>query len=85
MIRKTTWVKIMAASLAAPSAFFLLSNFVVWIGGGGYQRPTLLQAYADGIPFYQTSLIATPVFSVVLFGIYYLVKEGSLVPRSEAA
>ena len=41
MIRKINWIKIIAASLAAPSAYFLISNFLVWIGGGGYQRATL--------------------------------------------
>lgn len=77
MIRKTSVVKILAASLAAPSAFFLVSNFLVWISGAGYQRPTLLMAYADGIPFYQMSLLATPIFSAVLFGIYYMARSSS--------
>ena len=81
MIRKISWLKILSASLAAPSAFFLISNWLVWISGAGYQRPTLIQAYADGVPFYQMSLIATPLFSFVLFGIYFLIKEGSLIPK----
>lgn len=82
-------LNVLAASLAAPSAFFLLSNFTVWISGGGYSRPFtgagLMQCYADGIPFYQTSLLATPVFSVVLFGIYFLVNQNALQTRKELA
>jgi len=89
MIRKISWVKIIAASLAAPSAFFLLSNLVVWIGGGGYQRPQtfsgLMQCYGDGVPFYQMSLIATPIFSLVMFGAYFLLKQGSLSLRPRLA
>ena len=89
MIRKISWIKILAGSLAAPSAYFLLSNLVVWIGGGGYQRPQnfngLMQCYADGIPFYQMSLIATPLFSVLLFGVYFLVKQKSLVLKPQIA
>jgi hypothetical protein len=89
MIRRINWIKILAAAFAAPSAYFILSNLLVWIGGGGYQRPKtfegLAQCYADGIPFYKMSLIATPLFSVVLFGVYFLVMKGSLVAKRQAA
>lgn len=85
MIRKINWMKIIAASLAAPSAYFLISNFLVWTSGGGYHRSTLMAAYADGVPFYQTSLVATTVFSVVLFGLYFLVKNKSFVPKHQFA
>ncbi|HEX6334217.1 MAG TPA: DUF6580 family putative transport protein [Flavisolibacter sp.] len=72
MIRQRNWLQIFAASFAAPSAFFLVSNLLVWMAGGGYARPTLMMAYADGIPFYQMSLVATPLFSTLLFGAYFL-------------
>lgn len=85
LIRKISWIKIIVASLAAPSAFFLISNFLVWISGAGYHRATLIETYADGIPFYQMSLVATVVFSTILFGVYFLVKEGSLQPKQQLA
>lgn len=85
MIRKINWIKIMAASLAAPSAYFLISNFLVWIGGGGYHRATLMESYMDGIPFYQMSLLATLVFSGVLFGSYFLMRDQSLQPKQQLA
>lgn len=85
MIRKINWFKIFAASLAAPSVYFLISNFLVWGSGGGYHRATLMQAYVDGIPFYQMSLIATVVFSAALFGIYFLIKNKSLVAKPQLA
>jgi len=85
MIRQLNWTRIMAASLAAPSAFFLISNFMVWASGGGYQRATLLEAYADGVPFYQMSLIATPVFSAIIFGVYFLISYRSLLPQRKLA
>jgi hypothetical protein len=79
LIRRISWIKIIAASLAAPSAFFILSNLMVWIGGGGYSRPQtftgLLQCFADGIPFYQMSMISTLVFSTALFGSYLILKQ----------
>lgn len=69
----------LVAALAAPTAYFLLSNFMVWLGGGGLLRPKtfagLLLSYTDGLPFYKNSVIATLVFSAILFGCYYLVKN----------
>lgn len=80
---------VLAASLAAPSVFFLLSNFSVWISGSGYSRPFtgagLLQCYADGVPFYQMSLLATPLFSAVLFGAYFLLNRKAVETKSSAA
>lgn len=80
---------VLAASLAAPSAFFLLSNFTVWAGGGGYQRPLtgagLLQCYADGVPFYQMSLLATPLFLTVMLGAYFLVSQKSAQAKKQVA
>ncbi|HVF82451.1 MAG TPA: DUF6580 family putative transport protein [Flavisolibacter sp.] len=85
--RRITVARILAASLAAPSAFFLISNFMVWIGGGGYSRPNtfegLMMCYTDGVPFYQMSLLATPVFSAVLFGAYFLVNQKQLQAKKQ--
>lgn len=65
-----------AGLLAGPTVFFLLSNFAVWAGGGGYGRTKtmagLLQCYVDGLPFYYTSLMGTLIFGTALFGIYQL-------------
>lgn len=65
--------------IAGPTAYFLISNFAVWIGGGGYQRPKtiegLMMCYADGIPFYQMSILSTIVFGAVLFGTHQLVVK----------
>jgi hypothetical protein len=67
---------ILAASVAAPTFYFIVSNFVVWASGGGFARPKtfdgLMQCYTDGLPFYYASLAATVVFSVLLFGVYRL-------------
>jgi hypothetical protein len=70
-----------AGFIAGPTAYFLISNFAVWIGGGGYQRPKtfdgLMMCYADGLPFYQMSLASTFVFGAVLFSSYYLLTNKS--------
>jgi hypothetical protein len=82
MIKKSKVGNIILASLAAPTVHFLLSNFLlVWVVdlGFGLNRPRtfngLLLTYEDALPFYKNSLIATVVFSAVLFGTYYLVQR----------
>ncbi|MBK7883752.1 MAG: hypothetical protein IPJ81_08090 [Chitinophagaceae bacterium] len=46
---------ILIASLAAPTAYFLISNFMVWVMGGGLYRPKtfdgLMMCYTDALPF----------------------------------
>ena len=58
--------------LSAPTAYFLLSNFLVWAQGGGYHHAInmtgLVQTMLDGLPFYPYSVAGTLVFGGVLFG-----------------
>lgn len=70
------------ASVAAPSAYFLVSNFLVWASSSplaGLGRPKtfagLMMCYADGLPFYPWSLASTFIFSAILFGSYYVVTK----------
>ena len=81
-IRKINVLNISIASIAAPSVFFLFSNLVVWAGWQGtrgFGRPKtlngLLQCYADALPFYPNSIYSTLLFSCILFGSYYLIKN----------
>jgi hypothetical protein len=71
--------RIVIASLAAPTLYFLASNFLVWFGGGGLQRPKtfdgLMMCYNDAIPFFRAGLINTVVFSAILFGGYFLIRK----------
>jgi uncharacterized membrane protein YhhN len=74
-------VKVAVSSLAAPTTFFLISNFMVWAGNGGLKRPKtfsgLIQCYTDAIPFYLNSLMATVIFAALLFGGYYLLQRNA--------
>lgn len=73
---------VISFSFLGPTVYFLLSNFGVWVGGGGWQRPKtfegLIQCYTDGLPFYRGGLMATLVFSTVLFGLYMLAKKRNM-------
>jgi hypothetical protein len=74
--------QVLGGVVAGPTVYFILSNFAVWAGNGGYQRAKtvagLMQCYADGLPFYYTSLLGTAIFAIVLFGAYQLVSVKQL-------
>ncbi|MBX9783766.1 MAG: hypothetical protein K2X48_10790 [Chitinophagaceae bacterium] len=78
-INQNKIVQIGLGALAAPTLFFFISNFLVWIGGGGFHHPKtvagLIQTYVDGIPFYSGSLMATIVFAAILFGGYAILGQ----------
>jgi hypothetical protein len=87
-VKKLNVPQIATASLAAPTLYFLVSNFLVWSGNGttrGLNRPRnlngLLLCYNDGIPFYKMSILATFVFSAVLFGTYLFARSYQAVGR----
>src|ERR1700704_4868477 len=80
LIKKISWVNVLAASLIAPTLYFLASNFFVWLSAtGGLQRPQtfngLLMCYNDGLPFYKGYILGTLFFSAILFGGYYLITK----------
>jgi len=81
LIKKNKISNVIVASLAAPTTYFLISNFLVWFSnrGFGLNRPKtfsgLLLTYGDGVPFFAYSVMATIVFSAVLFGTYYLAQN----------
>ncbi len=83
-IKKYNVSQIILASVSAPTAFFFLSNFFIWLSNSpdaGYNRPKtfngLLMCFNDGLPFYPWSVVATLVFSAILFGGYYLFTKSS--------
>ncbi len=86
LIRKEKWMQIAAGSVAGATFYFILSNFVVWIGGGlalnnlPYAKTWegLITCYAAAVPFYIGSLYATLFFSAILFGGYYFIHKYSV-------
>src|SRR5450631_2968743 len=86
-IRNFNLGRIAFASLAAPTVYFLISNFMIWASNSplaGLGRPKtfngLLLCYGDGVPFYAWSIAGTLIFSAILFGSYYFVTRNSLRP-----
>jgi len=75
--------KFVVRFLSAPTAYFLISNALVWAQGGGYSHPFtftgFIQTMADGLPFYPYSVAGTLVFGGILFGAFRL-----MVPKFKA-
>jgi hypothetical protein len=71
LLRKVTALRVAAGVIASATSFFLLSNFVVWVGGGMYPHSAagLAACYVAALPFYANDLISTGVLSAVLFGL----------------
>jgi len=63
--------RIAGVGLTSAVAFFVITNFGVWLGGGGARYPLtavgLLECYVQAIPFFRNSLIAMAVFLPLLF------------------
>jgi hypothetical protein len=89
LIKKINVLNVLIASVASPTVYFILSNFMVWAGGGGLQRPKtwggLMQSYVDGLPFYVNSIYATVLFSTILFCGYFFVKNLWFKPAEQIA
>lgn len=72
--RRPTAAAVLTGAVAAPTAFYLLSNFGVWLGWRMYP-PTgegLLACYVAALPFYRNSLVSSVLGSAALFGAHAL-------------
>jgi hypothetical protein len=69
---RTSVGRVLAASLAGPTVFFVVSNLMVWAGGLLYPRTAagLTACFAAAIPFYGNTLASGVVFCAILFGGY---------------
>ncbi len=82
-LQRNQFSKYITGFLAAPTAYFIVSNGLVWAQGGGYHHAFnftgFVQTMVDGLPFYPYSVAGTLVFGGVLFGAFRL-----LVPKFKA-
>jgi len=79
-LKGTKYTRILLGSIAAPTLFFLLSNFSVWVTSAGTYYSNdfngLVTCLAAGLPFYGHSLVATIIFlPVFLFSYNYITKK----------
>jgi len=70
LFRKITAARVAAGAVITPTSFFLLSNFVVWMGGMyAHTAAGLAQCYTLALPFYRNDLVSTAITAAALFGL----------------
>jgi hypothetical protein len=74
---KRTFGRIIAASLSASVAFFIITNFAQWVSDPFYAKTTagFIQCYVMAIPFFHYTVIGDLFFVGVMFGSYELVRS----------
>ena len=91
LMKKISVKNVLGFSIGGSLLFFILSNFTVWIGGGGLGRPLtfdgLLLCYGDALAFYRdyglvngfagNFIFGDLFFSAILFGSYYLLNRSA--------
>ena len=99
LLKKLTTLRVAAFSMSGSVIFFLTSNFAVWAGGGGLQRPKtfngLMMCYYDGLAFlrdygvvkgfYGNIFLGDLFFCTLLFGSFYLLQRTVLQPKRQLA
>lgn len=78
---RRTFVAVGAAALASSVAFFILTNFGMWLFSGLYPLTAagLAACFVAAIPFFQNSLAGDLFYSALLFGGFALLERS--VPR----
>lgn len=90
LLKARKYGSLLAGAIAAPTVFFLVSNFAVWLGSEGniYSRDFtgLIECYVAAIPFYRNALVGTIVFLPTILLAYNLLVHGktALLVKYEA-
>ncbi len=84
--KRETVARIGVAALAGPTAFFLISNFGVWLGWRMYPATWdgLVTCYVAALPFYRNSLLSSVVYTALLFGANQIYQRKHLGIRTTA-
>jgi hypothetical protein len=79
ILARPSILRVAAGVIASATSFFLISNFVVWIGGSGRLYPHsfagLAACYTAAIPFYRNDLVSTAITAGALFGLPVLAAK----------
>lgn len=74
-----SYKKVGLLTISGSLAFFLISNFGVWLSGMIYPKTMsgFISCYAAALPFFQNSILGTIFYSGVFFGITELLIQKS--------
>ncbi len=90
-LKNSSVLKYILAGTSSVLVFWLVSNLMVWIGGGQDIRTTpavpltkdwagLRQCYIQAIPFLKNFASGTAIYGIAIFGSYELLKRKAMVP-----
>ncbi len=84
LLKGRSKTSLVVGAVAAPTVFFLISNFSVWLGTteAVYAKTFngLIACYTAALPFYKNALIATIVFlPIILFSYNYITREKAVL------
>ena len=77
--KKIGVLRIFGAALASSSVFFLATNFAVWAFSPMYEKTLegLVLCYTMAIPFFQNTVAGDLIWSGVIFGAYFVLRNYS--------
>lgn len=99
LMKRVNFGKVLFFSISGSVIFFLFSNFFVWAGHGGLKRPMtfdgLMLCYWDALAYYRdyglikgfiaNQALGDVIWSVAIFGLYYIINKFSFEPKREMA
>ena len=76
MIKQKKVTNIFFASVTASVAFFIITNFGVWLSTPYYEKTGagLAACYTAAIPFFHQTLLSDLFFVAILFGLFEILK-----------
>jgi hypothetical protein len=76
MIKQKKVTNIFFASVTASVAFFIITNFGVWLSTPYYEKTGagLIACFTAAIPFFHQTLLGDLFFVTIMFGLYELAK-----------
>jgi hypothetical protein len=81
-------IPVLGTALLSSILFFVITNFGVWLTGGGWFYPRtwqgLVECYVMAVPFFRNTLAGDLVFTGVLFGLFELSLHSIHVSEKKA-
>lgn len=75
--------RVVGAVLAGSVAFFIITNFAVWVAGMyGLTWSGLARCYIAAVPFFKYTLAGDLVYAGAIFGVCALARRAAIEPRS---
>lgn len=75
--KRLTVSRFVGCATGGSAAYFLISNFGVWLSWGTYPhtRDGLVACYVAALPYYRSSMLSTLIFGAVLFWGYECMRR----------